>query len=48
MYKEPSLPFDNDVSGTTKIRGWLTFEVPKAMKAGSVVYADSTVAFRLP
>lgn len=45
MYKEPSLPYDNTLGAGKKVRGWLTFQVPKAMKAGSIVFADSLIHF---
>lgn len=45
MYKEPSLPYDNALSAGKKVRGWLTFQVPKALRAGSIVFADTTITF---
>ena len=45
MSKEPSLPYDNELTKGKNVRGWLTFQVPKALKNGYVQFADTKIAF---
>ena len=47
IYREPGLPYDNTLKAGKKVRGWLTFQVPKTMKTGVVAFADTTVRFKL-
>jgi hypothetical protein len=47
MWKEPALPYDITLTLNKKVRGWLTFQVPKAMKAGWVVTGDTKIRFKL-
>lgn len=45
MWRETSLPYDISLKKGKKVRGWLTFEVPKTLKKGWIVYAESLISF---
>ena len=45
LYKEPSLPYDITLKAGKKVRGWLTYNVPKTLKHGFIHYADVDVKF---
>lgn len=45
MYREPSLPYHSDLAAGKKIRGWMTWQIPKTMKSGWITYADALIAF---
>ena len=45
MFKDPALPYRNDLTTGRKVRGWLTWQLPKSMRSGWITYADALIAF---